>query len=436
MASPRTMVMNAVDRLDWRVTVGDVAAETGLSLADTRQELLSLARDAGGHLQVAESGDIAYRFDRRYRDELQRRQRQNQFAAIKRKLWQGFLYGLRLSFGIVLVLSIALAILVITILIIASQKDGRRDNRRRSSGGGFVYIPNLWMGNPFFSPRAYRSPHQRQSRSQPREDAKLNFLEAVYSFLFGDGNPNEDLEERRDRAIANRIAHNGGVITAEEVLPYLDVSPQDKQVVEDEDYMLPVLVKYDGQPEVSDLGDIIYRFPELQSSAAERKNQKNISAYLSEFDWDFSSATSGQVTLIASLGGVNLLLWLGLQGYSSRLAYILGTSPGAIVLVFALLALYGLLFLAVPSIRWFALKRRNQRVKARNRDRRAWLEQLETPAEALRHKIAFARQFSGTEVFAEDKAIYTTERDLIEQPDYELNSPEFRALEEGEPRSR
>ncbi|WP_227498562.1 hypothetical protein [Synechococcus sp. PCC 7336] len=435
MASPRTMVMDAVDRLDWRVTVGDVAAETGLSLADTRQELLSLARDAGGHLQVAESGDIAYRFDRHYRNELQRRQRQSQLAALKRKLWQGFLYGLRLSFGIVLVVSIALAVIVITILIASSQKDGRRDSRRRSGGGGFVFIPNLWMGNPFFSPRPYRSPHQRRSRSHPREDSKLNFLEAVYSFLFGDGNPNEDLEERRDRAISNRIAHNGGVITAEEVLPYSDVSPQNEQVVEDEDYMLPVLINYDGQPEVSDRGDIIYRFPELQSAAAERQAQ-NIPAYLKEFDWNFSSATSGQLTLIGSLGGVNLLLWLGLQGYSFQLADILSIPPGPIVLVFALLALYGLLFLATPTIRWFALKHRNQKVEARNRDRRTWLEQLETPDEALRHKIAFARQFAGTEVFAEDEAIYTTERDLIEQPDYELNSPEFRALEEGEPRSR
>jgi hypothetical protein len=55
----RQAVMEAVEKLNYRVTVGDVAAQSGLSFATANSELMSLATASGGHLQVAESGDIA-----------------------------------------------------------------------------------------------------------------------------------------------------------------------------------------------------------------------------------------------------------------------------------------------------------------------------------------------------------------------------------------
>ena len=52
-------IMKAVEQLGYRVTVGDVAAQVGLNINLAEQGLLALASEAGGHLQVAESGEIA-----------------------------------------------------------------------------------------------------------------------------------------------------------------------------------------------------------------------------------------------------------------------------------------------------------------------------------------------------------------------------------------
>lgn len=49
----------------------------------------------------------------------------------------------------------------------------------------------------------------------------MSFIESVYSFVFGDGDPNFNLEERRYRQIAQLIRENGGAVTAEQLAPYL-----------------------------------------------------------------------------------------------------------------------------------------------------------------------------------------------------------------------
>jgi len=41
----------------------------------------------------------------------------------------------------------------------------------------------------------------------------------IFSFLFGDGNPNANLEERRWQQIATVIRNNGGAVVAEQMLP-------------------------------------------------------------------------------------------------------------------------------------------------------------------------------------------------------------------------
>ncbi|MEN9231680.1 MAG: hypothetical protein Q6L68_12310, partial [Thermostichus sp. DG02_5_bins_236] len=326
----QTLVMDAVEQLGLRVTLGDIASSTGLALHEAKQELLNLAQKAEGHLQVSQQGEIAYVFPRGFRSILSRKEQQDRAAALRRKLWGGFLYGLRISFGIMLVVSIVLIILALIALQMAANR-GDNNNRGRSRGGlGFYYFPNLWIGNPFWRPypnygyRGYSGP----ARPRPQEKSELNFLEAVYSFLFGDGDPNADLEEERYALIAQVIRANGGVIAAEQVLPYLDVEPG-SAALEYEDYMLPILIKFDGQPEVSEEGDIVYRFPELQVVAAERQpslSAKRIPGVLLEKRWAFSRATSGQLTLAGGLGVLNFFLAAILYGARGEVAAAAGSN--------------------------------------------------------------------------------------------------------------
>lgn len=120
----------------------------------------------------------------------------------------GFLYGLRISFGILLVVSIVLIVLALIALQMASSRE--QDNRSRSRGIGFYYFPNLWIGNPFWDPYPYYGSYSGRTRPRQPQKSELNFLEAVYSFLFGDGDPNANLEEERYALIGQLIRANGG----------------------------------------------------------------------------------------------------------------------------------------------------------------------------------------------------------------------------------
>ena len=82
--------------------------------------------------------------------------------------------------------------------------------------------------------------------------------------------------------------------------------------IEYEDYILTVLGQFNGQPEVSPTGDMVYYFPELQVSAMER-GKSAVSAYLKEQKRKFTQATSDQVMLAIGLGSANMIGAIVLQ---------------------------------------------------------------------------------------------------------------------------
>ena len=90
--------------------------------------------------------------------------------------------------------------------------------------------------------------------------------------MFGDGDPNADYEARRWAMVGQLIQARGGVVAAEELAPYLDVTPEALAASAeggfvDEGYVVPVLVRFGGQPEVGPDGELLYRFPSLQRTA-------------------------------------------------------------------------------------------------------------------------------------------------------------------------
>ena len=57
------------------------------------------------------------------------------------------------------------------------------------------------------------------------------------------------------------IQSKGGVVTAEELAPFLDPTPQSLDEDEvDEGFVLPALVRFGGSPEVDGTGSLLYRF--------------------------------------------------------------------------------------------------------------------------------------------------------------------------------
>lgn len=418
--TPDPTIMKAVEQLGYRVTVGDIAAQAGLNINLAQQGLLALASEAGGHLQVAESGEIAYLFPKNFRGILR-----NKFLRLRlqewwAKIWRVLFYLIRISFGIILIASIALIVIAIAIILIAmsmnSDSDGGGGGGGGSDGGSGG---GLWSFFWFFDSGSQHHNHNHQYNnsshsSDSSQTREMNFLEATFSFLFGDGNPNADLEKRRWQEIGIVIRNAGGAVAAEQIAPYLD-NLGEKYQRDSEDYMLPVLTRFEGLPEVSPDGEIVYHFPELQTTAKSWEPQP-VAAYLRERLWYFSKATSGQIMMSLGLGAFNLIgaLVLGslLRG---GIAAQLGGLVGFASSIYGILLAYGIGFLAIPLIRYIWIQLTNKRVEKRNQQRKQQLIALNQADKKIQKKMAYAQQFAVQNVITQDNLAYTSETDLIDQ---------------------
>lgn len=412
--TPNPQIVKSIEKLNYRVTVGDVAAQAGLELNFAQQGLLALASDAGGHMQVAESGDVVYQFPKNFRSILRNKYWQLRWQKSWQKVWGVLFYLIRISFGIVLIASIALMLVAIVIILIAmnsSNDDNESGGNRGYGGGGSIFMPHFWIGPDifwFFDP-GYNH-RRRQGRRQATDSDQMNFLEAVFSFLFGDGDPNADWEEYRWQTIGALIRSHQGAVVGEQIAPYMD------EIDADEDYMLPVLSRFNGYPEVSPQGKIIYYFPELQVMASKRQSEP-VETCLQEKSWRFSQAGSGQITMAVGLGAVNIVLALVLGSLlgNGAIAAQLGGLVAFVASIHLLLLGYGVLFLAIPLVRYFWIQGRNPKIAARNQSRSQRAIALSQPDISLREKISYATQFAQQKVIGDRDITYTTETDLLDQ---------------------
>ena len=296
--TPPEPIIAAVERMpDVPLSVADVAAKAGLDLNVARTQLMTLASLTGGDLEVTQDGEILYSFPRNVRAILQQRSLGQKIRTLNQAMAPYLLYVLRASFGVALITS--LAILFTTFVVVStstsSSDDDNKNNRRRGGvdfggggfGGGFgrldFSLADYFLYRPYYG--YYRSPGYRSdyTSSTVNRAYPLSFIESFFSYVFGDGDPNEAFPNEQLRYIADVIRQNGGVVVAEQLAPFLDppaVGGTDKDrgmdsssssggsVIVDESWVLPAVLQLGGMPLATEEGDIVYRFDELMSSGS------------------------------------------------------------------------------------------------------------------------------------------------------------------------
>jgi hypothetical protein len=412
-------LITAVEQLGYRVTSGDVATHTGIHLEAARSGLLALANQTGGHLQVTDTGEVIYVLSPDFRQVLLRKSIRLQVRAWLDRAWKLGFYLVKISFGILLITSISavyLTILAITLAAIFGS-DGGGDCGDCGDGGGNCVLGIFDWGSSSSSNSTAMTTLSNSNTSLASDNAPirektqrkpLNFLEAVFSVLFGDGNPNADLEQRRWNYIGSLIHRQHGVAIAEQIAPFLDNVGQgfDKEY---ENYMLPVLTKFNGIPEVSPTGQLVYHFPDLQTTLKDDPNQSTrVPISLRERKWKFTKATPTQtkwalVLFVANLIGIGILATM-LSGISSSL--ITGT--------LVILALYGAGLVVIPACRYLYVKDRDRQVRKRNQLRRQQVNLLQQ-GEVVQEKLDYAKQFAKQHRITDRDIIYTTEEDALSQ---------------------
>ena len=187
---------------------------------------------------------------------------------------------------------VASLVAIFSTIFFVSSGGGRDDDRRERRGGGMPMMGGFWGPSPFdffyyrpYYSRYYYSPAYANgrggSRRESRDPDEMGFLESVFSYVFGDGDPNGDKEERRIALVAEMIRSQGGAVTAEQLAPFCDDAPMpltaegklgEERVYVDESFVLPIVTQLDGEPQVTEDGDIVYTFPELMTSASSYKS--------------------------------------------------------------------------------------------------------------------------------------------------------------------
>eukprot|EP00466_Bigelowiella_natans_P014902 jgi/Bigna1/85078/estExt_fgenesh1_pg.C_20114 len=317
---PRESVIAAVDSKgavllylteNGRVTASDVARSAGIKLSDATRDLNLLASYTDGNLEVSKEGDIVYEFGPNVRTSLASRSVGLRARDAFQAVWPVLFYLTKISFGVAIFVSLAVVYGAIGVILSSSSSsddDGRSTRRGGDRGfggssgfssytnGGYydqrgpsVFIDFNPFGNIFnafsYRPYGYYAPivddtddlrfkenNTNLTISQYGEGERMGFLESVFSYVFGDGDPNRRRKEESLRAAARLIRDNYGVVTAEQLAPLLspEQPPPDgssDSIYVDESFVLDVLV--------TDRGELVYVFPDLSITAQVAESYDN-----------------------------------------------------------------------------------------------------------------------------------------------------------------
>ena len=247
------------------ITFADVAADTGLSLNRVKTLVPLAADEYSARLEVTESGEILYSFPRgwrsRYRGPVPAAKKFLSLAAgfaakAGKLLFKVWIMVMLLGYFL-LFMAIALASVFISVAG-NSRSSGRRGGGVNVSFGFFHLIMRLWFYSELFGARrsygAWGGGTLREGKS--RESRPLH--KAIFSFVFGDEDPNADWETALKKAFISYLRRRRGVVSLPELMTMAGLCPEKA-----ESFIAGLCAEFSGSPEVTGEGTIVYRFDEI-----------------------------------------------------------------------------------------------------------------------------------------------------------------------------
>lgn len=298
--------------------------------------------------------------------------------------------SLKIFVGVFLVFSLFVLALALIALLAASKQ-------RQSGDSNFFMASRSHHGRSWWCPmRVWFWPWPVQAGgagagagavviNQRTGSGGMSFIEAIFSFIFGDG-PDELREEAQLRTLRVFISSKEGRrIKAVEFTPFLlepmnlpNESAAVEQPLPDEAFMATIVSVFHGNIVASDDGKLSYEFPRIKSNIDRTRELK----CFRERKLIFSFATPEQQKLALGLGIANIvcLLLVAVQLSDNGRLQVARLNNGmlirgaldATVYLFPFLGLYAIVFLAIPLARYLYIEKVNQGVDRRNDLRERW----------------------------------------------------------------
>jgi hypothetical protein len=489
---PNQKVIETIEKLlnnnNDQIIASDVASKTGVSLSETKKSLSSLATLTRGDISVTKDGELVYSFpevssgNKSIQSILSSNSLRYKLQSTwTNDVWPKLFWGIRISFGVFLFVSIAAIFSTLIFIQSGGSSDDRDDDRRGNSGGGgmfrygfgdflfdiFYPRPYLYSSNYYGyygqnDPYYINNGNVDGNNNQNEEEERGGIFEGIFSYIFGDGNPNRNLEAARLREASRVIRMNGGAVTAEQLAPFCDVDDPDNIMSEDfnisdEGFVLPIVSQLGGEPTVTDDGDIVYLFKDLQISAMDDDGDddellysnlmarvtkssgeglpaNNKMEYLQEMNVDFNRNEGIGNILAGGLGVVNLFgaLYLGQVLASPAMTGVqLAGVFGVVQTAYPLLVIYAILFNAIPAARYVYNQKVNTEISKRNSARRKWLTYLQVGGNKISRKLQAAKRLRQRmkRLGGKDDMVFDTRTD-IEDLEAEKQASEMKKFDD------
>jgi hypothetical protein len=400
------------------LTVADVVARTALPLETVRELVNDVADEYSGSISVTESGEILYSFPSGFTS------RYRSFKAVAGRLlgkiagavktagmWLFKVWIMVMLVGyFALFMLIALAALLLSVAASGSQNS---DNRRGNSGGGlffvsgiFDFIIRIWFYSELtrtIDGRYYGNVRQRRPKGKP-------LYKAIFSFVFGDGDPNATMETRERQAVIAYIQANNGVIAEPEFMMLTGADTNEAGGL-----ICAYCSEYGGMPEATDDGTVVYRFDALLLRA-DRKDRSfgGLTAPLKQIK-KFSSNPAKMNVWFGIINSVNLFFGsyffvnalksghILTQQHFDAASYLYGVTyvltnnfisnplPAMLVGLGVVPLLFSLFFWLIPLVRFLLLKHDNEGIKLNNLRKiglmRIWDSPLSVTADGIKADI-------------------------------------------------
>jgi hypothetical protein len=376
-----------------KVTTADVVAATALPLAEVRELLPQAALEYSARLEVTESGEILYSFPRgfvsRYRG----------FKVSLKKYASAFFKKIRL-FGVLLFkvwimvmlvgyFALFMLLALASLMLSAAAAGSSRSNSRSSSrdAGGFYFVSHifdliirLW----FYSALTKSAEERYYGRSRQARPQGRPLHKAIFSFIFGDGDPNKDWDEKQNKALIAFIQSHKGVISQPEFMTVTGLPSQQAERA-----LIACCCRFGGSPEASEEGTIVYRFDDLLLRADKTdRSFSSVSPPIKRLR-TFSSNKKTMNTWFGLINTVNLLFGSYFFVNALRLAPVITPDnliPGNLYAIsyhlFAVITrnplpvmgvglgivplVFSVLFWLIPALRFLGEKKENENIKLAN----------------------------------------------------------------------
>ncbi len=365
LAETQPDVLKALRSLGGRGTVGDVVSNAGLPRDQVETTLKGLLETHEGHLEVSDSGELVYLFDKK----LIRRDRVSTIERLKATA-RTFLTG---AFKAWIVTMLVVYFVVFVALVVAALVAmASRGGDRRSGGGswgrgggrhsGHFHFPSFWLWYYIWTPRwrLGRPYYGHRWERTLEKDNRPPFYKKVFAFVFGPDRP-RPTQKQLDRSTLRLIRARRGVLTTAELMEH-NALPRP----EAEDEMGRLLGSYAGEPTVSPDGELVYAFPELMVSAHGPVTAKepNPAWLRMEYPLELTGNEKKHDALIAGMNGFTLVAGATAPWFIFPQLGISG--PAAFVGLVLVPVVFSVLFFGVPLLRMMGVRRENKARKARN----------------------------------------------------------------------